>query len=61
MIFDKPYFMEYDDWYHFDKDKGMYVIEDSAPESAKQSYKEFYESLKYVDKEGDQYGLQEEG
>lgn len=45
MFVDEPYFMSNEDWYHFDSEKGIFVIEDDAPQSAKDSYKEFYKEL----------------
>lgn len=45
MIVEEPYFMSNDDWYYFDEDKGRYMIKESAPLSAKESYKEFYKEL----------------
>lgn len=45
MFLDEPYFMTNDDWYYFDTDEKIYKIKESAPMSAKESYKEYYEKL----------------
>lgn len=46
MFVDKPYFMENENWYEFDKEKGKYVLKGDAPKEVKDSYIEFYEELK---------------
>ena len=45
MIIVRPYFFENPKWYYFDYAKKKYVLTDLAPEKAKESYKEFYNSL----------------
>ena len=47
MLIDIPYFMTNEDWYYFDAEEGIYKMNDSAPTSAKESYKEFYADLKH--------------
>lgn len=45
MFIDKPYFMENENWYEFDKEKGKYVLKGDVPKEVKDSYIEFYEEL----------------
>lgn len=45
MLLEQPYFMENTEWYWHDRQECMYKLTDKAPEKAKQSYKEFYETL----------------
>lgn len=40
----EPYFMSNSEWYYFDSEKWRYVLTDKAPEKARESYAEFYES-----------------
>lgn len=42
-----PYFMTNDEWYYFDYQKRKYVLTDTAPEKAKDSYKEFYKEVEH--------------
>lgn len=46
MIIDEPYFMSNEDWYYYDKEKRTFVLTDSAPKSAIESYKEYYKKIK---------------
>lgn len=43
---DKPYFMNNKEWYEFDFEKRRFVLTEKAPEKAKKSIEDFYESLK---------------
>ena len=45
MLLERPYFMENKEWYWHDPKKCMYKLTDKASTEAKQSYKEFYETL----------------
>lgn len=44
-MIDMPYFMENKGWYYFDYDNKRFMLTDEAPPKAKESYKEFYETL----------------
>ena len=44
-MMDMPYFMTNKRWYKFDFRKRKYVLTDEAPEEAKKSYKEYYETI----------------
>ncbi len=44
-ILDRPYFMENDDWYYWDKTEWKYKLTNKAPQKAIESYKEFYKEL----------------
>lgn len=41
---DRPYFMENKEWYDFDFKKRRYYCTDKAPEAAKKSLLEYYET-----------------
>ena len=45
MTLEEPYFMKNKDWYYFDEEEFKYKLTDLATDKAKQSYKEFYETL----------------
>ena len=45
MILEKPYFMENEEWYYFDKKEFCYKLTDKAPKKAIESYNEFYKIL----------------
>ena len=42
---DMPYFMENDDWYYFDVERGKYVLTPKATQKAKDSYERFYKQV----------------
>lgn len=48
----EPYFMSNEEWFYFDEKDFCYKLTDKAPEKAKESYKEFYDSLDSIE-EGD--------
>ena len=41
---DMPYFMENEEWFFFDGEK--FVLTDKAPDKAKKSYRDFYQTEK---------------
>jgi hypothetical protein len=41
----KPYFMSDPSWYEYSEKERKYVLTDSAPSLARQSYQEFYDLL----------------
>ena len=45
MLLEKPYFMQNKEWYWQDEETCKYKLTDKAPQEAKESYKNFYESL----------------
>jgi hypothetical protein len=44
--------MDKKEWYKFDYQKRQFVLTDKAPQSAKDSYKEYLESLKMAKEKG---------
>ena len=46
MMHGKPYFMENEEWYYFDKKECCYKLRPDAPKKAKESYEEFYKEDK---------------
>lgn len=48
-MLDMPYFMENENWYDFDVEKGRYILTDAAPERARTSYAEYYDALDNID------------
>lgn len=48
---DRPYFMDNPEWYYFDANEWCYKLTDKAPEAARESYAEFYETT-YVTESG---------
>ena len=48
-MLDMPYFMENENWYDFDGEKGRYILTDAAPERARASYAEYYAALDNID------------
>lgn len=46
MMLEKPYFMEYEEWYYFDEKEFCYKLTDKAPKEAIESYNKFYDKLK---------------
>lgn len=49
----KPYFMENEDWYYFDKEEWRYKLTDKAPKEAVESYNEFYSDDIEIDENGE--------
>lgn len=49
---DIPYFMTNDKWFEFDLKQRKYVLTDDAPEKARKSYKDYYDSI-YGGREND--------
>lgn len=47
MIYDRPYFMENEEWFVYDKETNTYSLTDKAPPEVVESYNEFLELLKY--------------
>lgn len=45
MTVEEPYFMQNKEWYYFDEDEFCYKLTDKAPEKAKESYKEYYDTV----------------
>ena len=45
MLLEQPYFMEKKEWYWKSSGEIGYKLTDKAPTKAKESYKEFYETL----------------
>lgn len=45
----EPYFMTNKEWYYFDENEFCYKLTEKAPKEARESYKEFYDSLESVD------------
>lgn len=41
----KPYFMTNKNWFYFDEEEFMYKLTDNAPEEARISYKEYYDTV----------------
>lgn len=52
---ERPYFLSDPSWYEYDEDEGIYRLTDKAPEEARKSYDEFYETLDKLD-----YGIEDE-
>ncbi len=44
-ILDRPYFMENEEWYYWDKSEWKYKLTSKAPKEAIESYKEFYKDM----------------
>ena len=42
MLLERPYFLENKEWYWHDRNQWIYKLTDRAPEKAKESYKDFY-------------------
>ena len=38
----QPYFMENEEWYKYDNEKGRYILTEKAPQEAIDSYNDFY-------------------
>ncbi len=45
MTVPQPYFMNNAEWFYFDEDDFCYKLTDKAPQKAKDSYKEFYDTV----------------
>lgn len=45
MTLDKPYFMSNEEWFYHDEEEMCYKLTDKAPQKAKESYKDFYNTL----------------
>lgn len=48
MVLDEPYFMMNTEWYYYDYKTEKYILTDSAPREAVESYKTFYEEIQKV-------------
>lgn len=42
---DMPLFMENDEWYYFNADKGIYELKSNVPERVKNSYDAYYKDI----------------
>lgn len=41
----QPYFMENEEWYEYDNEKGKYILTEKAPQEAVDSYNDFYSKV----------------
>ena len=49
-ILDRPYFMNNDEWYYWDRKEWKYKLTDKAPQKAIDSYNEFYKIIESTSK-----------
>lgn len=45
MTVPKPYFMTNKEWYYFDEEEMEYKLTEKAPDKAKQSFEEYYQTV----------------
>lgn len=45
MTVPEPYFMTDEEWFYFDEEEFKYKLTDKAPEKAKKSYEDYYDTV----------------